>query len=255
MQDYYKHVQPPTFDNVEEERQYRKTKLAGAYRVFAQYGFNYGVAGHITVRDPEYPDRFWVNSMTMSFGKIKASNLMLVNHEGEILEGEGILNRAGFAIHSEIHKARPDAVAVAHSHSLYGKTWSTMGRLLEPITQNACVFYNDHVLYNQYNGLVNELSEGEQIAMLLGNKKAAILQNHGLLTVGASVDSAVWWYITMERCCQVQLMAEATGQKPIPIDEKTALETYNMIGSEHGGWYAFQPVWDQIITDHPEIAD
>ncbi len=107
-------------------------------------------------------------------------------------------------------------VAAAHAHSLYGKTWASLGRLLDPLTQDACSFYQDHALFDDYTGVVLDLNEGQRIAQTLGERKAAILRNHGLLTVGHSVDETAWWFITMERSCQVQLMAEAAG-KPLLI--------------------------------------
>ena len=137
-------IGPPTFDNVVDERNYRKAKLAGALRIFGRLGFGEGVAGHITVRDPEFPDQFWVNPFGVSFRYMRVSDLLLVNHEGEILHGDAPLNRAAFNIHSAIHQARPDVVAAAHAHSVYGKAWASLGRRLDPITQDACVFYEDH---------------------------------------------------------------------------------------------------------------
>ena len=110
-----------------------------------------------------------------------------------------------------MHAARPDVIAAAHSHSMYGKAWSSLGRLLDPITQDACAFYEDHALFDDYTGVVLDLEEGKRIAHALGDNKAVILRNHGLLTVGHSVDEAVWWFITMERSCQAQLLAEAAG--------------------------------------------
>src|SRR6187551_1443994 len=98
----------PTFATVEEERLHRKQRLAGALRVFGRLGFGEGVAGHITVRDPEFPDHFWVNPIAISFRHIKVSDLLLVNHEGQVVYGERPVNRAAFVIHSAIHQARPD---------------------------------------------------------------------------------------------------------------------------------------------------
>src|SRR5258707_5629529 len=121
-------TRPPVFSSPAEERRHRKQRLAAALRLFARFGFDEGVAGHITARDPERPDHFWVNPFGMYFGKIKASDLILVNHKGEVVEGKHLVNGAAFAIHSEVHKARPDVVAAAHSHSAYGRTWATLGR-------------------------------------------------------------------------------------------------------------------------------
>ena len=98
------------------------------------------------------------------------------------------------------------------------------------------------------------LEEGQKIATGLGHKKAAILQNHGLLTVGSSVEEAAWWYITMERTCQAQLMAEAAG-KPIPIPHETALKTRETIGSPLAGTFSFKPLFNVIIKQQPDMFD
>jgi ribulose-5-phosphate 4-epimerase/fuculose-1-phosphate aldolase len=212
------------------------------------------VAGHITVRDPEHADRFWVNPFMKNFKQIKVSDLILVDHTGNIVEGDAMLNGAAFAIHSRIHAAHPHVIAAAHSHSLYGKTFSTLGRPLDPITQDACAFFDDHVVFDDFTGVVLDTSEGDRIAEQLGTKKAAILRNHGLLTVGHSVDEAVWSYITMERSCQAQLTAEAAGS-PILIDDDVARLTHAMVGTPIGCWVSFQPLYDAIVEEQPDLLD
>src|SRR6266568_2597835 len=167
----------PKFDTVEEDRLHRKQRLAAAFRLFGKFGFDEGIAGHITARDPELRDHFWVNPFGMNFSHIRVSDLILVNDQGEVVEGNAIVNRAAFAIHSRVHAARPDVVAAAHAHSLYGKSWSALGRLLDPITQDACVFYNDHSIFGDYTGVVLDLEEGRRIGTALGNCKAVILRN------------------------------------------------------------------------------
>lgn len=239
---------------VEEERLQRKQKLAAAFRLFGRFGFDEGVAGHITVRDPERLDHFWVNPMGVSFKQMKVSDLLLVDHEGNVVEGEGLLNGAAFTIHSRVHAARPDVIAAAHAHSVYGKSWSSLGRLLDPITQDSCAFYEDHALLGEFTGVVLDLDEGERIGQALGDKKAIILQNHGLLTVGQSVESAAWWYITMERSCQAQLMAEAAG-KPKLISPEHAKQTHGTVGSELAGWFSFKPLYDVISKEQPDLFD
>ncbi|WP_299770167.1 class II aldolase/adducin family protein [uncultured Pseudoteredinibacter sp.] len=239
---------------VEEERLQRKQKLAAAFRLFGRFGFDEGVAGHITVRDPERLDHFWVNPMGVSFKQMKVSDLLLVDHEGNVVEGQGLLNGAAFTIHSRVHAARPDVIAAAHAHSVYGKSWSSLGRLLDPITQDSCAFYEDHALLGEFTGVVLDLDEGERIGQALGDKKAIILQNHGLLTVGQSVESAAWWYITMERSCQAQLMAEAAGT-PKLISPEHAKQTHGTVGSELAGWFSFKPLYDVISKEQPDLFD
>ena len=244
---------PPTFASVEDERQHRKVRLAAAFRLFSRFGFDEGVAGHITARDPELTDHFWVNPLGMHFGQIKVSDLILVNHSGDVVQGDRAVNQAAFAIHSQVHAARPDVISAAHSHSVYGKTWSTLGRQLDPITQDVCAFYKDHEVFQDYTGVVLDIEEGKRIAHALADHKAAILRNHGLLTVGQSVDEAAWWFITMERSCQAQLMAEAAGT-PVLIEEEMATLTASQVGSHLAGWFSFQPLFDRILREQPDLA-
>jgi ribulose-5-phosphate 4-epimerase/fuculose-1-phosphate aldolase len=242
---------PPT-QSVEDIRRDRKNKLAAALRLFGKFGFDEGVAGHITVRDPERLDHFWVNPMGRSFKQVRVSELLLVSHTGEVVEGHGLLNGAAFTIHSQIHMANPNVTAAAHSHSLYGKAFSSLGKLLDPLTQDSCAFYEDHVLFDDFTGVVLDNSEGKAIAAALGDRKAAILQNHGLLTVGETIEAAAWWFITMERSCQAQLMAEAAGT-PKLIRHKVALSTRETVGNALAGWFSFQPLYDVITAEQPDL--
>ena len=247
-------LQPPKFATAAEERLHRKRMLAAAFRLFSRCGFDEGVAGHITARDPERLDHFWVNPFGMHFGQIRASDLILVNHHGQVVEGKYPVNGAAFAIHSQVHAARPDVVAAAHAHSMYGKSWATLGRLLDPITQDASAFYEDHGLFADFTGVVYETSEGERIAKALGSHKAVILRNHGLLTVGETVEEAAWWFITMDRSCQAQLLAEAAGE-PVKIDHAQALATRRQVGGHLAGWFQFQPLLARIIRDEPDLLE
>jgi ribulose-5-phosphate 4-epimerase/fuculose-1-phosphate aldolase len=245
---------PPTFTSVDDERQYLKQRLAAAFRIFSKFGFEEGVAGHITARDPGRPDHFWVNPFAMSFAHVKASDLLLVNHDGEVVEGRHPVNVAAFAIHSQVHQARPDIVAAAHTHSVHGRALSALGQVIEPITQDACAFYQDISLFDDYTGVVLDVEEGRRIAAALGQNKAVVLRNHGLLTGGTSVDSAAWWFIAAERCAQVQLLAQAAG-KPIHVDPEQAAITRQQVGSEIAGWISFQPLYDKIVREQPDLLD
>ena len=246
--------QPPSFTSHDEARAYLKQRMAAAFRLFAKFNYDEGVAGHITCRDPERPDHFWVNPFGMDFGQIRVSDLILVNHAGAVVEGAYPVNGAAFAIHSQVHAARPDCMAAAHAHSMYGKAWSALGRPLSPITQDACAFYEDHGLFQDYTGVVLDLEEGQRIAAALGKNKAVILRNHGLLTVGQSVDEAAWWFITMDRSCQAQLLAEAAGE-PIQIEHEQAIKTRGQVGSTVAGWFQFQPLYARIVREQPDLLD
>ncbi|KAF2845618.1 arad-like aldolase/epimerase [Plenodomus tracheiphilus IPT5] len=216
----------PKFATLEKERLYRKQHLAAAYRIFASRGFDEGVAGHISVRDPILQDHFWLNPLSTHFSCIRVRDLILVNEQGDVVEGNEPINAAAFAIHSAIHKARPDVVAACHAHSVYGKAWSAFGRPLSMYTQDSVRFYKDHGVYRQFGGVVLASEEGERIAEALGKGKAAILQNHGILTVGGSVDEAAFWFLSLEKSCQAQLLIDAASAgnrfKPVEIPDKEA---------------------------------
>ncbi|MGW7072771.1 class II aldolase/adducin family protein [Streptomyces sp. NPDC054855] len=243
---------PPVHDSLADERRHRKERLAGALRIFGRLGYEDGVSGHITARDPEHEDCFWVNPFGMPFKHITVGDLVLANAEGQVVEGRHHVNQAAFTVHAQAHLARPDVVAVAHCHSLHGRALSTLGELLDPITQESCAFYESHALYDGYTGVVVDSDEGRRIASALGGHKAVILRNHGLLTVGDSVDAAAWWFLTMERSCQVQLTARAAG-RPILIGHKQAVATREQLGSDLVAWINYQSLWQDISRSEPDL--
>ena len=244
----------PQFATCAEERQHRKERLAGAFRIFAALGFSEGVVGHITARDPEFTDTFWVNPFGMGFGEIKVSDLIRVDGRGDVVEGSRPVNVSAFAIHHQIHEARPEVVAAAHAHSLYGRAWSAVGRLLDPITQDACAFYDDHVFFDETRVLVTDAGEGAALAGALGRHKAAILRNHGLITVGETVEEALWWFVSMERCCQAQFLAESISA-PLKIDPENARAARAVNGTPFTGWFQCQPLWRWIVNEQPDLLE
>lgn len=250
-----KFMAPPQFDDPYKAREFQKGRLALAFRIFGKLGFDEGVAGHITLRDPVEPTSFWVNPFGVAWSLLKASDLIRVNAEGEVIDGGPVrlLNTAAYMIHHAVHEARPEVNCVAHSHSIYGRAFSTLGKNLDITTQDSCAFHDDLALYNSFKGVVLAADEGIAIAKALGNKKAALLQNHGLLTVGKTVESATFWFMSLEKCCHVQLMADAacagTGGKTIKVDEEDAIYTCNTIGSEAAGWFSAKPTFDMMAHE------
>jgi ribulose-5-phosphate 4-epimerase/fuculose-1-phosphate aldolase len=156
-------------------------------------------------------------------------------------------------IHHAVHTARPEINCVAHSHSIYGRTFCALGRPLDIITQDSCAFHNDLALYNSFNGIVLAEQEGLDIAKALGPKKAALLQNHGLLTCGKTIEAAVFWFMSLEKCCHAQLMADAAaggrGGETVKINEEDAAYTYKAVGTEMAGWFSGRPVFDVMERD------
>lgn len=243
----------PRPDTAEDERTLRKQRLAVALRVFARYGFDEGCAGHLTARDPVWTDHFWVNPVGIDFAQVRVRDLVLVSDAGEVKEGEARVNKAAFAIHSAIHRARPDVHGACHAHSVAGRAFSTLGRRLDPLTQDACAFYEDHALFDDYGGVV-EGDEGDRIAAALGGHKAAILRNHGLLTVGGTIDEAAWWFVSLDRCCRIQLDAMAAGE-PVSIPHEMAIATRAQTGDAKWGRFNFAPMYSRVVRESSDVFD
>ncbi|WP_433281155.1 class II aldolase/adducin family protein [Pseudonocardia xinjiangensis] len=245
---------PRGFADPAEEREHRKRRVAAGYRVIARFGLDEGIAGHITCRDPERADHFWTAPFGRYFGAVRASELILVDEAGTVVDGEGPLNQAAFAIHSAIHRTRPDVVGAVHAHGLHGKAFAALGRRLAPLTQDACAFYGSHAVFDDFTGVVLDPDVGNRIADCLGDGKAVILANHGHLTVGGTVDSAIFWFVAMERSFQAELLARAAGT-PREIEPAAARLTHDQIGGEDVGSFAFQPIWQRIVGEQPDLLD
>lgn len=244
-------------NSVEELRLHRKKHLVAACRAFAQWGFDYGFAGHLTIRDPEHPELYWTNPMAVHFARVTLSNLILVDHDGQVVEGDYAVNQAGFVLHAAVHAEHPDILAMCHAHTVYGTAFASLGRPLEPITQDACAFFEDHAVILEEAGQVAvERGAGVNFAKAFKGVKAAIHQNHGLLTASRhSIDSAAYWFMALERCCQQQLMIEASGHEPIRVPDDRARYSREHVGSDYIGWLAFQPVFDDLAQSSPDMFD
>lgn len=230
--------------NSHEARQQR-VKLAAAYRILARRGLDDGVAGHISLRVPGAPEYFWVNPFGKLFSEVTAENLVLVNKQGEIIDGWPMINQAGFCIHSAIHQARPDVHCAVHTHPPAGSAYSSLAALLEPLDQTGCSFFDDHAVYCEYTGIVLDEQQASDIVAAIGNKRALILANHGLLTTGASVEQALIDMLDMERTCNVNLRALATGRPLQVVPPEIARQSRSVLTQPLR--YPFQ--WEAIIRD------
>lgn len=245
----------PVFDSYEQERYHRKERLVAACRAFALHNLDYGFAGHLTIRDPEHPHLYWTNPMAVPFSRVKMSNLILADHEGQVLEGYHAINRAGFVLHAAIHDEHPDILAMCHAHTVYGTAFASLGKPLQMISQDACAFFEDHVVILDEAGQVAvEKKAGNRVAEAFRGVKAAIHQNHGLFTASRhSIEAAAFWFIALERVCQQQLLVEATGQEPIIVPDDRARYSREHVGSEYIGWLHFQPIWEQLVATQPDM--
>jgi len=246
------YAEEPEIANADEVRQYRKHHLAASFRAFARLRYDTGPGGHAAVRDPEHPSWFWTNPFGLPFEMMRASDLMLIDDQGNLVEGAGVVNRAAFAIHAGIHDARPDVIASVHLHGVAGTAFSALGEPLLPINQDACAFYESHSVYTGFDGPALEEADGQRMAKVLGDGKALILQNHGLLTAGTSIDEAAFWMIRMQTCCEMQLLAERTGRPLRIIPPDLARLTSQVVGRSRAGWFGFQTFYQRIAHKEPD---
>ncbi|MGW0753050.1 class II aldolase/adducin family protein [Streptomyces sp. NPDC002587] len=237
---------PPVHGSVREARAHRKERLAEALRLLGRLGYEDGVAGHVSARDPEFEDCYWVNPFGRAFRALTAGDLLLVDGDGRVLQGERRVNELAFAVHAAVHRARPEVVAVVRTQAPYGRALAALGELLAPVTQEACAFYEDHALLDEFVG--DGAADAARIGRALGPYKALILRNRGLLTVGGSVDAAVWWFLAAERAAQAQLIARAAG-KPVLVDHHGALATRERFGSDLAAWVNYQPVRQTVAQE------
>jgi ribulose-5-phosphate 4-epimerase/fuculose-1-phosphate aldolase len=182
-----------------EIRALRQIEVALGYRILASQRWGDLGDGHISARDPEREDCFWVLRFGISYHAATVKDLVLMGPDGELVEGEGPVNLAAYHIHYPILKARPDAVSATHVHTGWGTPFSAEVRPIEPITQESCVFFEDHAIFDDEEVQVQSTDGGERIAKALGQNRAIILRNHGLLTVGDSVAESVGSFVQMER--------------------------------------------------------
>jgi ribulose-5-phosphate 4-epimerase/fuculose-1-phosphate aldolase len=229
--------------------------MAATFRLWARSGCTEGQSGHISVRDPEFPGLMWMNPLGRHFGSLTAGDMLLLDMAtGAIVAGSAnpstgrrTANAAGYHIHGAIHRSRPaDAHAVCHAHTIAGRAWSAFARPLDMLTQDVCNFHNAHAVYANYGGIVFGPEEGERIAAALGPaNKGVILMNHGLLTVGSTVDEAGFLFGLLDRSCAIQLQVEAAcasgGLKKCLISDEEAEYNFRMASEKHVLYREAQP--------------
>ncbi len=190
-----------------------RVQLAAAYRMVDHFGWSELIWTHNTVRVPGAEDHFLINPYGLRFDEVTASNLVKVDHAGNIIGNpEQEINPAGFVIHSAIHMARPDVRCVMHTHTTAGMAVAALEEGLLPISMYALGYY-ERVAYHDFEGPSLELDERARLAANLGEKNLLVLKTHGLLACGETVAQAFVRLFRLERACQVQLAAQATGAK------------------------------------------
>ncbi len=217
MADREERSSSPTVNRTPEEiRAHRKRDVALGYRILAAQRWGDLGDGHISARDPEHHDCFWLLKYGVSYHQACVSDLILIGPDGSVIEGEGPINTAAYYIHQPILAARPEVVSAVHVHTGWGTPFSAEVRPIEPITQEACIFFEDHAIFDDEEVQVQSVAAGERIAQALGSNRAVILRNHGLLTVGERVSEAVGSFVYLERVAESHM--KARDAKPISAE-------------------------------------
>ena len=228
----------------------RLRDVALGYRLLAANRWGDAGDGHISARDPERLDCFWTAPYGLSYHRVTVDALILVGPDGALVEGSGPLNEAAYHIHYPILRTRPDAVSACHVHTGWGTPFSAECRPVEPITQEACMFFEDHALFDDEEVQVQSVEAGQRIADALGDNRAIVLRSHGLLTVGVGVPEAVGGFIQLERVCEAHM--KARDAKPLsPEGARFAKQDLERLKAHRG---AFFSMVDRHVGDRNSVV-
>jgi ribulose-5-phosphate 4-epimerase/fuculose-1-phosphate aldolase len=239
---------------VSEQEWQLRVDLAAAYRLVAMHGWDDLIFTHLSARVPGPEHHFLINPYGLAFEEITASSLVKVNQEGQpVIDTDYPVNYAGFVIHSAIHAGREDVVAVLHTHTPAGVAVSAQQDGLLPISQQASVVIPS-LGYHSYEGIAVYEEEKPRLQRDLGNNQGLILRNHGLLAVGTSVAEAFLFLYTLQRACEVQVMAQAGGSKLIPIGEpilKNVKANIKRVSTDTPGGLAWPALLRRLDRKYP----
>ncbi|MEO1244752.1 MAG: class II aldolase/adducin family protein [Pseudomonadota bacterium] len=194
-----------------------RVNLAACYRLLALYGWDDLVFTHVSARVPGPEEHFLINAYGLMFEEMTASGLVKIDLDGgKVMESPFDINPAGFVIHSAIHAARPDAACVLHTHTKAGVAVSALADGLLPLSQTSLFPYAT-LAYHDYEGVALEDDEKPRLVADLADRRALMLRNHGLLTVGESIADAFLLMYLLETACQIQLMAQGANSELIEV--------------------------------------
>ncbi|MDH3754639.1 MAG: class II aldolase/adducin family protein [Acidimicrobiia bacterium] len=239
-----------TVRSVDDERTHRKRVCAIGYRIFDAMRWGQLGDGHISARDPEYQDHFWLLDWGVRFGDATVDDLVLVGPDGHVADGRagsrgGSVNTAGYNIQHPVLEARPDAVSAAHTHTAFGTPWSTNVEPFRALSQESCSFVFDQSLFDDEEVEVLSVAGGRRIAATIGATRLCILRNHGLITVGTTVEEAVGLFVMAERVAEVHVKAP-NGRAISDEGAKTAAST---LSTPEVGWRLFHWIARSLVPD------
>lgn len=187
-----------------------KQRMIEAGRILEQAGQGDWTRGHISVRVPDAPDRFYMKASKIGLEEIELDNIITVNLDGEKIAGEHGRHNEVF-IHSEVLRARPEINAVVHTHAPHAVSFSALGKPLQAIGHPGAIFAEGLPVFSETTELITTIDRGRAVAATLGEHGAMLLQNHGLVTAAPTIEQAVYLALSLENACMMQLWVEAAG--------------------------------------------
>jgi ribulose-5-phosphate 4-epimerase/fuculose-1-phosphate aldolase len=197
-----------------------RVDLAAAHRLAVMHDYHEGIDNHFTHVVPGHSDRFYLNEFGLYWTEVTASNLIEVSFQGNVVAGKGVADRTAICIHAPIHRLKPDAACILHTHMPYCTALTQLEDMTLEMTGQAALYFNDKLAYDtNYNGLANDLAEGERMAAAMGDKPILMLANHGVLVTGKSVAQAYHRLYFLERACRTQLFTMWTDKRRRVVSE------------------------------------
>ena len=239
---------PASLAGVSAEEWRVRCDLAALYRLVAHHRMTDLIYTHISARLPGPENHFLINQYGVMFHEMRASDLVKIDYDGNVVGDENQsrrVNAAGFCIHSAIHMARHDLMCVVHTHTAAGMAVAAQKHGLLPISQHALKFYG-HLAYHGYEGIALDLDERERLVSDLGDHRAMILQNHGLLVAGRTIPEAFSNIYYLERACQAQVAALAGGAELVTPPEAVRLHTAEQFNRE-GSLDHYEMMWESCL--------
>jgi len=228
-----------------------KEQFLTACKIIVKSGLDSGPFGNISIRIPGR-DAYLQNPSGITFDRLKLEDILVMNNDGVVLDGRHVAH-PGECIHREIYRLRPDVNAIVHTHSKRTVAMSLLKTKIEPFTQVGAAFYQDQGLYLGFTGPVRDSSEGRGIAEALGKNSMVIAKNHGIFTVGDSIQSALWNFIVADLASEVHLDARAAGiHAAESLDDNVYKKSRVEVRDRQ-----YQAMWDnyaQIFNTEPEAV-
>ncbi|KWC55496.1 aldolase [Burkholderia ubonensis] len=228
-----------------------RQKLALTCRILFDAGHDSGLAGQITCRADE-AGTYYTQRLGLGFDEISAANLLRVNEDLEVVDGEGIPNPAN-RFHTWIYRQRPDVNCIIHTHPTHVAALSMLEQPLVVSHMDTCPLYDDCAFLKDWPGVPVGNEEGEIISKALGDKRSILLSHHGQLVVGTTIEEACVLALLIERAAKLQLLAMSAGTiRPVP--PALAQEAHDWISKPKRDAVTFEYYARRALRAHPDCV-